>query len=54
MQALPADPDAAKEVVAMRDFDGHPGAYLREHYDALCRFYREAAAVRRATATWWD
>jgi hypothetical protein len=52
--ALPTDPAAAKQLVAMAEFSGHPRDYLRGHYDALRRFYESAAAGELATANWWD
>ena len=51
---LPPDAEAAKQLAGMDEFIGHPGAYLREHYGALRRFYEFAAASGQATATWWD
>lgn len=51
---LPRGPAAAGDVVDLRDFDDHRGAYLREHFDLLRRFYEEAASRGCAVATWWD
>jgi len=45
---------AAKQIVGVGEFVGHPSAYLRGHYDSLRRFYEAAAARGQATASWWD
>jgi hypothetical protein len=54
VNVLPSAPEAARQMVGMPDFHGHPGDYLRGHYASLRRFYMEAAASEHATATWWD
>jgi len=48
------DAEAARQIVGIDEFDGHPRDYLRGHYDSLRRFYAVAAARGLATATWWD
>ena len=52
--SLPTHAEAARQIVGLEDFLGHPGDYLRGHYDSLRRFYQAAAARGQVTATWWD
>lgn len=54
VSALPSDSDTAMRDVGMDEFSGHPGEYLRGHYEELRGFYATAAARGHATATWWD
>ena len=51
---LPPAAEAARHIVGMEDFLGHPGDHLRGHYDSLRRFYEAAAARGQVTASWWD
>jgi hypothetical protein len=54
MARLPADAIAARGLVAMDDFEGHPRSYLAEHFSALRNFYAVAAEAGLAVAAWWD
>jgi hypothetical protein len=54
VRELPPNAADAARLVGMSEFSCHPSEYLRTHYDALRRFYEDAAQQGLATAMWWD